>query len=335
MKKLFFAFVMAALLLGGCSKDDALQLPKAVIENLSGATSVSQGTTVNLRANVTCDLEYTISWSVNSQMVAEATGDTFDFISYQPDNYIIRLTVVNADGTDSDEITITVNNDLYVIDFEAASVLPFVATANGGSGVVDGGYVDAGSGIKLPASASYIADWDYWSWSGTAISQFNDVTTAGSANQLNAYYKDTSTGFSGYGGSKTYAVVYGGDITFDDDETEGAFDHFWVTNSAYAALSMKDGDSFGKKFGSGDWFKLSIEGYDKNDVKTGTTVEFYLADFRTATSQGIITTWTKVDLRPLGNKVHTVKFTLDSSDVGDWGTNTPAYFCFDNLAIKK
>ena len=98
---------------------------------------------------------------------------------------------------------------------------------------------------------------------------------------------------------------------------------------------MKDGDDFAKKFGSGDWFKLSIEAYDKNDVKTGTTVEFYLADFRTATSPGIITEWTRVDLRPLGNKVNTVKFTLDSSDAGQWGMNTPVYFCFDNLAIKK
>jgi hypothetical protein len=90
-----------------------------------------------------------------------------------------------------------------------------------------------------------------------------------------------------------------------------------------------------KKFGSGDWFKLSIEAYDKNDVKTGSTVEFYLADFRTATSSGIITEWKKVDLRPLGDKVHKISFTLDSSDVGDWGMNTPNYFCFDNLAIKK
>ena len=55
-----------------------------------------------------------------------------------------------------------VYNDLYVIDFEAPSVLPFVAISNDGSGVFDGGFVDAGSGIKLPASATYTAEWDFW-----------------------------------------------------------------------------------------------------------------------------------------------------------------------------
>jgi len=223
----------------------------------------------------------------------------------------------------------------YLIDFEAASVLPFVATANGSAGVVDGGYVDAGSGIKLPASASYNADWDFWSWSGIAISQFNDVTTAGFANQLSASYKDAVTGFSGYGGSNTYAVVFGGQVTFDDDETECTFDHFWVTNSAYAALSMMNGDQFAKKFGTGDWFKLTVSAFDKDNNPTGIDVEFYLADFRTATSPGVITEWTMVDLTPLGDKVNTVQFSLESSDVGDWGMNTPEYFCFDNLAIKK
>ena len=224
-----------------------------------------------------------------------------------------------------------VKEDLYVIDFESSSILPFVATAHGGSGVYDGGYVDAVSGLKMPASVNI----DWGSWSGVAISQFNDMVTEGWANQLSVYYSNATTGFGGFGGSKTFAVVNSGTVSFEDGVTECTFDHFWVTNSTYAVLSMKNGDDFAKKFGLGDWFKLSIEAYDKNDVKTGTTVEFYLADFRTATSPGIITEWRKVDLRPLGNKVHTIKFTLDSSDVGDWGMNTPAYFCFDNLAIKK
>ena len=222
-------------------------------------------------------------------------------------------------------------DELYVIDFEAASILPYVATANSGSGVFDGGFVDAGSGLKMPASV----DPDWGSWSGIAISQFNDMSTEGWSNQLSVFYSDATTGFGGYGGSKTFAVVNDGEIAFDDGETEATFDHFWVTNSTYAVLSMTNGDDFAKKFGSGDWFKLVIEAYDKSNVKTGATVEFYLADFRTATSPGIIIEWTKVNLLPLGNRVHTVKFTLDSSDTGAWGINTPAYFCFDHLAIKK
>ena len=321
---------MATLLITGCSKDDS-QLPKAEIENLSGTTTVSQGTTVNLRAKVTSELEYTISWSVNNQVIAGAVGETFDFMSYQPDTYVVKLTVVNSDGTDTDQITITVNNDLYLIDFEASGVLPYVATSNSGTGVYDGGYTDTGSGLKMPASVNL----SWGSWSGIAISQYNDIVTEGYDNQLSSYYKDVTSGFGGYNGSKTFAVSYSGTINFESDATESTFDHFWVTNNTYAALSMKNGDAYAKKFGLGDWFKLTVTAVDKSNNPTGSAVEVYLADFRTATSSGILTQWKMVDLKPLGNKVHAITFTLTSSDVGDWGMNTPAYFCFDNLAIKK
>ena len=219
----------------------------------------------------------------------------------------------------------------YLIDFEGSDVLPYVATENSGTGVFDGGYVDEASGLKMPASVN--SDWG--SWSGIAISQFNDTITEGYANQLSVYYKNASSGNGGYNDSKTFAVVFEGEMSFDDGETECTFDYFWVNNCTYAALSMKNGDSFTKKFETGDWFKLIINAFDKNNNPTGQPVEFYLADFRTSTSAGIIKEWTKVDLTPLGTNVHTVKFGLESTDVGDWGMNTPAYFCFDNLSIRK
>jgi len=342
MRRIVFSFVIVALFVSGCNKDDS-QPPKAVIENLSGATSVSQGATVNLRANVTSELEYTISWSVNSLVVAGATGETLDFFSYQPDNYVITLTVVNTDGTDTDEITITVKNDLYVIDFEGPRVLGYLAgpTAYGenlySSFTGANRYIgyDDPSGLFMMIHEAWGAV-DFWN-GGIAISQWNDMTTEGFENQLSVYNS------SGYGGSKTFAVVNRGfdnppAISFDDGVTECTFDHFWVINSTYAVLSMMNGDDLGAKifsYADKDWFKLTITAYDKDDKPTGTPVEFYLADFRTAGSPGIITEWEKVDLTPLGNKVHIVKFDVQSSDVGDWGMNTPAYFCFDNLAIRK
>ena len=248
---------------------------------------------------------------------------------------MVSIVAIGTQASTIASLEVYVRDYNYLIDFESSSVLPFVATENGGSGVFDGGYVHAGSGLKMPASASYFEDWNYWSWSGIAISQFNDITTSGAANQLSAYYKDDATGFGGYGGSKTFAVVFDGKITFDDNATECTFDHFWVTNSTYAALSMLHGDSFTEAFKAGDWFKLTISALDKNDNPTGKAIDFYLADFRTPTSPGVITEWTMIDLTPLGNKVHTVQFSLSSSDEGDWGMNTPAYFCFDNVAIKK
>ena len=150
----------------------------------------------------------------------------------------------------------------------------------------------------------------------------------------------------GVNGSSNYAVsfvsswattlptVSFGAVTGDDYNTSIAGVYF--TNSAYAYWSMTDGDAYAKKFGGtswddADWFKLNVKGI----TETGYTIEavdFYLADCRfTDNSEDyIIDDWTWVDLTGLGDVVG-LEFSLSSSDVGDWGMNTPAYFAMDNL----
>jgi len=268
---------------------------------------------------------------------------------------IIATDENNATAIASMEVHAVVN---YVIDFENPHVFSFLAGPTVyGENLYDGykstgtftRYIGYDDPIGLFMMINKTIPWGKdvevhdFSGGGIAISQWNDMDDESFLNQCSVYAKNATTGFGGHNGSKTFAVVFGGfesnfpAISFNDGETECTFDHFYVTNSTYAALSMINGDFVAKKFSydDEDWFKLVIDAYDKNGNSTGTSVEFYLADFRTPTSPGVITEWTKVDLTPLGNKVHTVKFDLQSSDVGDWGMNTPAYFCFDNLAVKK
>jgi hypothetical protein len=110
-----------------------------------------------------------------------------------------------------------------------------------------------------------------------------------------------------------------------------------VTNTTTAALSMRDGDGFAKKFGgtSGndpDFFVLHVAGKNAANQATG-TVDFYLADYRFSnnTQDYIVSQWTAVDLSTLGPDTAALSFSLDSSDVGMFGMNTPAYFAADNL----
>jgi len=110
----------------------------------------------------------------------------------------------------------------------------------------------------------------------------------------------------------------------------------YVTNTTYAYWSINDGDAFSKKFGGEDgndpdWFKLTITGKDAGDKATG-TVAFYLADYRfeDTSRDYIVDQWTWVDLSPLG-EIAGLEFVLSSSDEGDWGMNTPAYFALDHL----
>ena len=238
------------------------------------------------------------------------------------------------------------NDDIppYIITFENVASSYLAGPTSYGENLYSGyenqylGYTDAGSGLRMAINETGdYSDVPTFYNGGIAISRWNDKETEGYTNQCSVYYGTHNAGNGGYQNSPTFAVSYGnGSIAFEDNAKECVFGHFYVTNTTYAALSMKNGDAFGAKvfnYDDKDWFKLVIEGFNKSGTSTG-TVEFYLADFRMASSPGIVTEWTKVDLSPLGS-VAGMKFDLQSSDNGQYGMNTPAYFCFDNLAVRQ
>ena len=141
---------------------------------------------------------------------------------------------------------------------------------------------------------------------------------------------------SGHDGSKNYGAYfynfYGQNVVTVLSEEGAVVPGFYITNSAYTYSSMAKGDAYAKKFDEGDWFLLTITGYDAAGEKTGTK-EFYLADLRDAEKAYIINDWRYVDLSGLG-KVQKLSFALSSSDNGEWGMNTPAYFCFDDFGAE-
>lgn len=103
---------------------------------------------------------------------------------------------------------------------------------------------------------------------------------------------------------------------------------------------MRDGDSFAKQFGGAtgndeDSLVLTIKKYLNGSLSTE-KVDFYLADFRFSdnTQDYIVDEWTYVDLSSLG-QADSLSFTLSSSDNGQFGMNTPAYFCIDEVITNK
>lgn len=178
--------------------------------------------------------------------------------------------------------------------------------------------------------------WGVDVWSGFAYSNKTDTTTPGYTNQYSA------AAGSGAGGSANYAVSFvdaWGSPPRIDVPAGVSLVSAAVTNTTYAYLSMRDGDSFAKKFGgtSGDdpdWFKLTILGKDLAENLIA-SIEFYLADFRFSDNSldYILNTWATVDLSPIAS-ARILEFALDSSDVGQWGMNTPAYFALDNIVFQ-
>lgn len=171
-------------------------------------------------------------------------------------------------------------------------------------------------------------DYDYWYWFGYASRKDTKFTS------LDDQWNNIMGG--GYDGSATYGVAFAapfnGPCMVELLTQPAVVPGFYITNSSYAYTSMTQGDSFAKKFEKGDWFKVTITGYDADDQVTGTK-DYYLADLRDEATAFILDDWRYVDLTCLG-KVAKIQFDLYSSDTGDYGMNTPGYFCFDNFGTE-
>lgn len=191
---------------------------------------------------------------------------------------------------------------------------------NGSSGT---GFHQSG---PLVFENSYDSEWG--SWAGNAASSHTDSTTPGWGNQYSAI-----TG-EGRNGSNAYGIYYQGytalNIILPSSEI---VDGLYVTNTAYAYYSMLNGDTYAKQFGAEDWFMLSIEGFDDTGSSVG-SLDVYLADFLSSTpgADYILDEWTWVDTSSLG-AVKELGFSLSSSDNGEWGMNTPAYFAYDDIQV--
>lgn len=189
----------------------------------------------------------------------------------------------------------------------------------------ENGYMNQKTYTEEPWTFVNEYDATYGSWNGFAFSTLNDVENATFENQYSVFCKQTPS---------TFAVAYYESYMKNPavfrvaDGQVRKLRSVDVCNATYPALTMRNGNAWSKKFASGDWFKVIFTGYDVYGKVSG-TVEFYAADFRNGKSY-ICSEWTKVDLSSLG-AIYKVEISMDSSDTGEWGVNTPCYICLDNL----
>ena len=161
------------------------------------------------------------------------------------------------------------------------------------------------------------------------------------SNQTSADFKDYTDQYHSASGGAVAGNNFA--VAFQDNFSEGAsldikysnvinyIPGTYVNNNAYAVYAIRNGYTPARKFKEDDYFLLTFQGYF-GKAKMG-TVEFYLADYRNGKSL-VVTNWTYVDLTALG-VVDRITCTLTSTDNGDYGMNTPGYFCLDNFGAKK
>lgn len=253
---------------------------------------------------------------------------------------------------DDDDNTPAPEPEFRVLTFEDAD---YKGTDNGGKGfadwssLIDEQYEGA---LLYPTTKDWLYNWndeentflaseltnnygDYKFWGGGhAISNYTDADPAhgDSDHQLAIPVA------SGHNGSKNFCVhnghVEAGDTfsvlpsIYFKDGIERIVDHMWVMNTTYTLNIMKNGDTFGSTpFGAEDFLKIIAIGFDLQGKETGRST------FDLANGTDFVIEWTKWELASLG-KVAKIAFNIEGSQVGEYGLNTPAYFAYDDVAVR-
>lgn len=228
-----------------------------------------------------------------------------------------------------------IQNSNIEIDFEDVNL-------GSGTSVYDLQY--SKNGASFSNFYTLYPEYNYEYWDGFAYScKGNNVLTDIATDQFDVYNASGAITTGAGNSSDKFAVAYVGSyygnyptITFDEPVKVSSL---YVNNTAYAVTSMMNGDSYAKKFAQGDWFKLTIKGYDTTSATTPVyTKEIYLADYRDtdSTNWSMIRTWTLYDgFSDEDAAVQKLVFDLSSSDTGTYGMNTPAYFAIDDLTFDK
>ena len=237
---------------------------------------------------------------------------------------LFAVTAISAQNADFESISLT--NESYWNGSD------LTGTSNG-AGLFESVMIEGGHEF----SSQFNTTWGlpgYWS-AGWAFSNQTSDTLTGLTGQYSSYAGGAYSGSNYAIGKNGSEIILAG----------GVSPELRITNVNYAAYSMLNGDSFGKEFGSvydangsvdgtdgEDWFLLKILCYNLSDVLVD-SVELYLADYRFAdnTQDYIQKNWTTVSLT-MAETLGRLKFNLTSSDEGQWGMNTPAFFAIDDLS---
>lgn len=172
------------------------------------------------------------------------------------------------------------------------------------------------------------------SWNGFAYTNETDISTFSFENEFSS-----ATG-EGVWSSDNYAVSYiMGDwennyapipsvIKINTENAPEVIPGMFISLNAYSSLYMADNDLYSN---GQHWLKLHIAAYSTTSWY-GTSADILLADYRFDNSDldFKMNDWTYVDLT-WAEGTDSLLFYIYSSDAGDYGVNTPAYFCIDNV----
>jgi hypothetical protein len=104
-------------------------------------------------------------------------------------------------------------------------------------------------------------------------------------------------------------------------------EYVYICQNSNTYKAITQGEFNARPFTQNDTLALIIQALDSTMLPTNTTI-YYLAVNDTYNNG-----WGKVPLTDLG-KTACISFSMSTTDMGDWGANTPLYFALDALTIN-
>lgn len=101
-----------------------------------------------------------------------------------------------------------------------------------------------------------------------------------------------------------------------------------LTTYTYASITDEDINSYARIFADGDYLKVVFTAMSADEELD--SVEYYVVDYRDG-KRFVATNWDIYDLRSLGKGYDAVRVTIETTDVGEYGANTPLYIALDEL----
>lgn len=175
----------------------------------------------------------------------------------------------------------------------------------------------------------YFYNEEYAYWGGFAQAAMYDMEDGTFLNQYSAYNVDPASG-------DAYMLYYYDAFNEPCDilcRYHGSYQFTTVrlnlTTYTYMSITDEDCNAFARIFGDGDYLKVSFTALLKDKVE-GATVDCYVVDYRDG-KHFVADNWASYDISALAGELWGIRIRIETTDVGEWGANTPLYICLDDL----
>lgn len=196
-------------------------------------------------------------------------------------------------------------------------------------GVIEGEYAYGFHGENVGCEHFYNDEYNYWG--GFALSKVydRDATNGKYENQYAVYNTEAASG-------DNFLLYYYDSYSDPCDMVfikQSALLHsvkLNLTTYVYASITDEAINDFARKFEDGDYLKVVFSALDKLEKPTGESVECYVVDYRDG-KRFVADNWNEFSL---GFTADRVRITIETSDVGEYGANTPLYIAIDDLVYS-